>query len=85
MAITFVKREEPVAVMDEKPYEGPVVCGGNAPKSKEVHERAVLAAMEELSNHPCGCEVCFANAVLGNLTKFRAQAGLDPGTGNIKE
>jgi hypothetical protein len=84
MAITFVKKEDAVATID-KTFDGLVVCGGNAPNSKAVQERAVLQAMQELSEHPCGCEVCFSNIVTGNLRKFREEEGLDPNTGNMKE
>jgi hypothetical protein len=59
------------------------VCGGNAPESKDVQARALEAAMHDMEDDPCGCEVCFANRILNNLRRLRREAGLDPDTGNL--
>jgi hypothetical protein len=74
---------EPLAEPQTHPADSLIWCGGNAINSKDVQETAVIQAMEEMGNHPCGCEVCFANAVIANVKKHRKDAGLDPLTGNM--
>lgn len=60
-------------------------CGGsgNIPQEEiqEIGREALKRTHADLEYHPCGCEVCTANLLLGHLRNVRSEHGHDPHTG----
>lgn len=60
----------------------PVNCGGPNKIRDNYHmSQAIKKTYYAMEDHPCGCDVCMANALLANLYQERLADGVNPYTG----
>lgn len=61
-----------------------VTCGGRSQNKEldtKIHKEAERRAASDMEYHPCGCSVCYANALLTRLQEVRKEYGQNPFNG----
>lgn len=60
-------------------------CGGtDKDRDTRIYQMALYKAAKLMREHPCGCNVCYADALLSSLHLLRKAAKLDPFSGEAE-